>query len=69
MRVWREECEAAVIPRVCNQAVSYDNFTDVAPVSVAILDDDEAGMVITRIKTNATYDNYGTAKSYAMYAM
>ena len=62
-----EECEAVIPARICGQAVSYDDFTGTAPVNVTIIDDDDAGLVITRIKPNATYNNYGTAQSYAEY--
>jgi len=62
-----DECAAVSTPRVCAQAVSYNNFSDVEPVNVAILDNDVPGLAITRRKTNATYDTYGTAKSYATY--
>ena len=62
-----DECLAAEVARVCNQAVSYDRFADTPHVNVSVRDDDYAGLAISRTEIFPTYDNYGDPLMVASY--
>ena len=53
------ECETASAPRVCAQAVSYNGFAGAPAVNVSVIDEDFAGVVISRAEVVASYDNFG----------
>ena len=66
------ECEAAKRP-ACGQGAFYGNVTaDVLNATVLramVLDDDVAGVAMTLINGNATYDNFGDALAAASYTL
>jgi hypothetical protein len=52
----------------CGLAVPYNGFK-VAPLAVQVGDDDEAGLVVTVVSSDATFDNFGDALAPAQFTL
>ena len=67
-----DECDRMSIRLNCAIAARYANFsadTGVPSIDATIVDDDEAGVSVTAVRPNATYDNFGDALSPALYTI
>jgi len=67
-----DKCDRVSTRLNCVIAARYAEFsadTGVPSINATIVDDDEAGVTVTAVRPNATYDNFGDSLSPAVYTI